>query len=118
LAIKNGNFSITNSNKDSVLRFDKESGNLSITGEVHATSGTFTGKINATSGTFTGKINSNSGTIGGFNIESNTIYSDDLILKSANGSEESSIYVKNITLGIGALIEKYLKIGNLSLLNP
>lgn len=118
LAIKNGNFSITNSNKDSVLRFDKESGNLSITGEVHATSGTFTGEIHATSGTFTGKINSNSGTIGGFNIESNTIYSDDLILKSANGSEESSIYVKNITLGIGALIEKYLKIGNLSLLNP
>lgn len=118
LAITNGNFLITNSNNEAVLNFNKDDGTLAITGQINATSGWFSGELRAATGSFSGSITATTGTIGGFNIGANTIYSDDLILSSATPATESSIYVKNITLGTGAIIDKYLKIGNLSLLNP
>ena len=118
LAITNGNFLITNSNNEAVLNFNKDDGTLAVTGQINATSGYFSGELRAATGTFSGEITATTGTIGGFNIGANTIYSDDLILSSATPATESSIYVKNITLGTGAIIDKYLKIGNLSLLNP
>ena len=118
LAITNGNFLITNSNNEAVLNFNKDDGTLAVTGQINATSGYFSGELRAATGTFLGEITATTGMIGGFNIGANTIYSDDLILSSATPVTESSIYVKNITLGTGAIIDKYLKIGNLSLLNP
>lgn len=118
LAINNGNLSITNSNNDTVFNFNKSDGTLSITGIITATSGIFSGELRAATGTFSGEIIATTGTIGGFNILENSIESVDLILNSTTSNNESSIYVKNITLGVGALIEKYLKIGNFSLLNP
>ena len=118
LAITNGNFLITNSNNEAVLNFNKDDGTLAVTGQINATSGIFSGELRAATGTFLGEITAMTGTIGGFNILENSIESADLILNSTTSNNESSIYVKNITLGVGALIEKYLKIGNFSLLNP
>ena len=48
------------------------SGNVSITGTVNATSGSFNGTVNATSGSFTGSINSANANITGGTININT----------------------------------------------
>jgi hypothetical protein len=47
---------------------DKNTGGLSITGEINATSGYFAGDISAATGTFTGSINATTGEIGGFKV--------------------------------------------------
>lgn len=69
LAITNGNFSITNSNNETVFNFNKSDGILSLTGAIIATSGKFHGTIEAEDGYF------NRGTIGGFNITESSIES-------------------------------------------
>lgn len=118
LSILNGNFSITNSNNETVLNFDKNTGSLNITGIVNATDGVFHGRIEATDGYFNGSVNAKTGTIGGFDITEHTIQSQDLILGSSYENNESFITVKNINIGSGANIQDYLKIGNLTLINP
>lgn len=118
LSILNGNFSITNSNNEAVLNFDKNTGSLNITGIVNATDGVFHGRIEATDGYFNGSLNAKTGTIGGFDITEHTIQSQDLILGSSYENNESFITVKNINIGSGANIQDYLKIGNLTLINP
>ena len=47
---------------------DKNTGGLSITGEVNAISGYFAGELRAATGTFTGSINATTGEIGGFRV--------------------------------------------------
>ena len=147
LTLQNGAFKIvkttTAENGSSTitpLLYADELGNLVLKGTVYAESGSFKGHIEATSGTFSGELNAATGTfegelkgasgsfsgdisaatgtIGGFRIESNRLVSTDnefpnIILNGENGS----IYANNITLGEGAVIEKYLKIGEQVYLN-
>jgi hypothetical protein len=47
--------------------------NAYVRGEVHATSGVFTGEVHASSGDFTGSVYASNGKIGGFNIGTNSI---------------------------------------------
>lgn len=82
--------------------FDK--GNLYVKGIVEATNGKFHGEIEATDASFEG------GTIGGFNISQD-------YLSTTNGNitldgTSGEIYAKNITLGTGAQVERYIKVGN------
>ena len=90
-----------------------------FSGELNAATGTFDGELRGASGTFKGNISAATGTIGGFRIESNRLVSTDddefpnIILNGENGD----IYANNITLGEGAVIEKYLKIGDQVYLN-
>ena len=84
----------------------------SFAGELRAASGTFTGTLEAASGTFAGDISAASGTIGGFSIENGRLVSTNdgnpnIILDGANGNIEAN----NITLGTGATIKEYIKIG-------
>lgn len=67
--------------KDSRKFYINPSGNLYLTGTVHATDGSFTGTINATDGSFTGTINANDGLIGGFRINENALYSTEGSIK-------------------------------------
>lgn len=48
-------------------------GNVTVSGIINASSGTFNGTVNASSGTFNGSIYSSSGTIGGWTINSNKL---------------------------------------------
>ena len=61
------------------LGFDSN-GNLSISGNVNATSGTFKGTVYASAGEFTGKITANSGSIGGFSISGNNLVGNGVTL--------------------------------------
>lgn len=147
LTLQNGAFKIVKtttaengSSSTTSLFYTDELGNLVLKGTVYAENGSFKGHIEATSGTFSGELNAATGTfegelkgasgsfsgdisaatgtIGGFRIESNRLVSTDnefpnIILNGENGS----IYANNITLGEGAVIEKYLKIGEQVYLN-
>ena len=116
LIITNGGFKIytqNQGNEEPVFYIDPYTHQLVMVGN-----GTFTGTIYAQDGSFNGEITAASGNIGGFNIEEFKLSTAGLILESAHDQTESSIYAQNITLGTGAQIEKYLNIGNLSLLNP
>ena len=101
-------------------------GDVLVRGTIYATSGEFTGKVTATSGEFNGAIKAQSGEIGGFKIGSKTLKSSAIYLNEKNeeipcielNGEEGSIYAKNITLGDGATIENYIKLGEAKLLNP
>lgn len=88
-----------------------------FSGELNAATGTFNGELRGASGSFSGDISAATGTIGGFRIESNRLVStngeltgelSNIVLDGENGS----IYANNITLGIGATIEDYIKIGD------
>jgi len=78
--------------------------NLTISGTVNATSGSFTGTVNATSGTFTGDINTTNiiatgGTIGGWNIGTDKLISatSGSILEMSKGLSRISIKNNNDT---------------------
>ena len=117
--IRNTVLDIENSQGDSVFHADT-SGNLSVKGTIHATDGVFNGTVHATDGEFTGTIYAGSGTIGGFTIDDNNIYypgpnkSNPLVNSplrlSSNDYGESRIYVQNINIGTGAVIDKYLRL--------
>ncbi len=97
LQLSNGNFEITNSSGKPVLYFDKENQNLSVTGNVNATSGTFSGELVAAYGTFTGEMWAKTGRIGGFRITNDSIVSDSGKLELFS---QSSLEVGKIEQGL------------------
>ena len=137
LIIQNGSFKIEKKEQNEkipLLYLNEETGNLALNGDIYAengyfkgrlegatgtfsgtleaASGTFKGELEAASGTFSGDISAASGTIGGFSIENGRLVSTNdgnpnIILDGANGSIEAN----NITLGVGATIKEYIKIG-------
>ena len=118
LTVKNGGLEIKNNDGVSVLKATSK-GNLVITGEIHATSGTFSGKLESASGDFKGEIIAMSGQIGGFTIENNRLISTDENKSIMLNGVDGSIIANNITLGEGASISDYLKLGeNVKILNP
>ena len=128
LAIKNGYFEIIDNNSNPLFQYipplnEKDNGLLKITG-----SGEFSGTIHATDGDFAGKISATTGDIGGFIITNNGLYSKSGA-KTENGYDTSNsnirllgelgrIYAENISLGIGAEINKYIQLGKAKLWNP
>lgn len=118
LVVKNGGLEIKNNDDVSVLKATSK-GNLVITGEIHATSGTFSGKLESASGTFSGEVIATSGQFGGFSIENNRIISTDENTSIILNGTEGSIVANNISLGEGASITNYIKLGeNVKILNP
>lgn len=89
-------------NRTMVFGLDGTSGNLSITGAIHATSGSFTGEINATSGSFSGTIEAGGGHIGGFKIENSQLISQNGKIQLKGG--EGKIIATDIDLGAGARV--------------
>lgn len=80
---KNGGLRIQNNAGTTVFDADTN-GNLRITGQITATSGSFTGTINASSGSFTGTVNSTSGSIGGWSIGNNSLYNGNMYIHATN----------------------------------
>ena len=105
-------------------------GNGTFTGTITATDGSFTGNINATSGTLgnldvTGLINiGNNLAINGISTEENPnigIYSKDFTANGDKGffiSDSGEIIANQLTLGSGASIKKYIRLGNAWIINP
>ena len=131
---------------EKVLYFDEETGAFSITGNINATSGYFSGELKSPEGTIGGFNITNdklekiyykvqSGVTaedyqdyyvldengeyvpakGSLYDETKEYYQQcSLILSGGSGS----IYADDITLGTGAVIGKYIKLGNAYLYNP
>lgn len=105
-------------------------GNGTFTGSITATDGTFTGTINAIDGILqnldiTGLINiGNNITINGAATEENPnvgIYSNNYSNENNTGfliSDDGSITANQLTLGAGANIQKYIRLGNAWIINP
>ena len=136
LTVQNGSFTIRDAEGNNLLYSDN--GNLALKGNVYAeggyfkgelqgATGTFTGKLSAATGTFAGElsaatgsfsgsISAASGTIGGFKIEATRLTSlktdekgvPNIILDGETGN----IDVENISLGTGAVIKEYIRIGD------
>ena len=127
ITINNGGLTIkkvTNS-EEILLKYDEDNeslyikGNGEFTGNIYATNGIFNGIIYATDGEFNGTITAKTGTIGGFDIGQNSLTSgQNLQLISNDGSGYSKIIVRDIELGEGAIIKKYIKLGNSYIYNP
>lgn len=123
LTINNGNFTIKNANNEELFKYDKTSQSLSVigngtfTGNIYANDGEFTGIVHATDGDFTGQITATSGNIGGFIIQEGRLVSSDGQSIELNGAS-GSIIANNITLGTGAIIDDYLKLGSAYIYNP
>ena len=87
---------------------------------------TLTGTIYATNGSFSGSLYSTDAEIGGFKIDDSKIYvpvknenQDDDFTGSPLYLESSGhIYAKNITIGTGAVIEDFISLGDAKLFNP
>lgn len=113
LTLTNGGLEINNKG-EKVFYFDEETGNLSLVGNIYAEGGYFKGELKAASGSFIGNIEANGGTIGGFTIVNNDennylISADDGIkLDGLNGE----IIANKISIGTGATIADYIKIGD------
>ena len=135
LTVQNGGLRIISKNGiDTLMEYDTDTNALKIvgsgnfTGTIHATDGEFTGKIIATEGEFTGKINATTGDIGGFIIQNGGLYSkggaeteSGYDINSSNIKilgKDGRIEAENITLGIGAKIDKYIELGKAKLWNP
>ena len=128
LIIKNGQFEIKDNDSNPLLQYippleGEDNGLLKIIG-----SGEFSGTIHATNGDFTGKVSATTGDIGGFIIDSNGLYSKGGA-ETENGydisnsniqllGESGRIYAENITLGVGAKIDKCIELGKAKLWNP
>ena len=69
-----------------------------VSGEIHASSGSFTGSVTATSGSFTGTIYASGGTLGNVTIN-NTCSTSGLRVGGTDFSKQSGsiYYVNNIT---------------------
>ena len=107
-----------------VFYFDDVSKNLVLEGDVYAKNGNFSGVVNATSGTFNGEIIATEGTIGGFKIVNNE---EESYLISSNeenniiklDGKNGEIIADKISLGTGATITEYIKLGENSFIrNP
>lgn len=115
LTIQNGGIRVLNKNGEAVINADSSTGNLVITGTVHANDGYFKGRIEAEEGFFkgdidaTGSIQATGGSIGGFEIQEGRLISSNKNIE-LNGAD-GSIYAKEIMLGTGAQIEEYIKLG-------
>lgn len=136
LTVQNGSFTIRDIEGNNLLYSDN--GNLALKGNIYAdggyfkgelqaatgsfagsltaATGTFAGELQAATGSFSGNISAAGGTIGGFKIEATRLTS----LKTDNkgvpniilDGESGNIEVENITLGTGAVIKEYIKIGD------
>ena len=113
LTLTNGGLEINNKG-EKVFYFDEETGNLSLIGNMYAEDGYFKGELKAASGSFVGDIEANGGIIGGFTIvnndENNYLISADegIKLDGLNGE----IIADKISIGTGATIADYIKIGD------
>ena len=105
LHIKGGGFDISNNAGTKVLSSDTN-GNLSITGAINATSGSFKGTISAS--TITGSTISG-GTIKGASISGNTISGNTISGGTISGA---SISGGSITSGTNINVSTDLKVGN------
>lgn len=121
LLIQNGGFKIQNNAGRDVFWADGD-GDLTLAGTINADSGYFKGELKGASGDFTGKIKANEGEIGGFTIKDNQLRS--LAVDEQSNSMivldggQGSIYAKNISLGEGANITNYIRLGDAWLYNP
>lgn len=136
LTVQNGSFTIRDIEGNNLLYSDN--GNLALKGNIYAdggyfkgelqaatgsfagsltaATGTFAGELQAATGSFSGNISAAGGTIGGFKIEATRLTS----LKTDNkgvpniilDGESGNIEVENISLGTGAVIKEYIKIGD------
>lgn len=138
LTINNGSLVVNDENENKVFYFDDETGNLVISGEIHAYAGSFTGTVNATDGTFTGTINAESGSLKDLSIDgllsiNNNLFIDGRdetdvkgiyssnYLQGVSGfylSSNGNIYANSIILGASASIEDFIRLGNAYILNP
>ena len=103
-------------------KYYEQDSELVIVGRLSAATGSFSGDISAATGTFTGGIHATQGTIGGFNIDSDRLFStavneEGLPLLELNG-KEGKIIANVISLGIGAEIVDYIQLGNAKIQNP
>lgn len=136
LTVQNGSFTIRDSEGNNLLYSDN--GNLALKGNIYAdggyfkgelqaatgsfagsltaATGTFAGELQAATGSFSGNISAAGGTIGGFKIEATRLTSlktdDKGVPNIILDGESGNIEVENITLGTGAVIKEYIKIGD------
>lgn len=136
LTVQNGSFTIRDIEGNNLLYSDN--GNLALKGNIYAdggyfkgelqaatgsfagsltaATGTFTGELQAATGSFSGNISAAGGTIGGFKIETTRLTSLKTDSKGVPNiildGESGNIEVENITLGTGAVIKEYIKIGD------
>lgn len=136
LTVQNGSFTIRDTEGNNLLYSDN--GNLALKGTVYAESGyfkgelqgatgiftgklsaatgTFAGELSAATGSFSGDISAASGTIGGFKIEATRLTSlktdDKGVPNIILDGESGNVDVENISLGTGAVIKEYIKIGD------
>lgn len=129
LTIQNGGFQILNKNGEQVLWSSADTGNLTVTGTINANNGYFAGELRSKSGFFEGTITAKNGKIGGFNILEDKLTSEKTYIKVVDGQEiylpnitldgtTGQIIAHDITLGAGATIEDYIKIGDAFIYNP
>lgn len=116
LTIRNGGISIYDDEDNIIFDYNSTKKALNIKG-----TGSFSGAIYAESGSFTGEVNASkltvqSGTIGGFTITESGLYSPDQSIKLLG---KGLIEADNIKLGTGAIIKRYLQLGdNAFIWNP
>ena len=136
LTVQNGSFTIRDAEGNKLLYSDN--GNLALkgiiyaeggyfkgelqgatgtfTGKLSAATGTFAGELSAATGSFSGDISAASGIIGGFKIETTRLTSlktnDKGVPNIILDGESGNIDVENISLGTGAIIKEYIKIGD------
>lgn len=122
-----GNTIITN--EEQVFYVDDTTGDLVLKGTVYANDGSFTGQIDATSGSLgnlnvNGLLNINDKLfINGDLFDDNPvgIYSSEYTSDGDSGfyiSTDGQIYANQLTLGAGATIKKYIRLGNGWIINP
>lgn len=105
-------------------------GNGTFTGTINASDGNFTGTVNATEGTLqnldiTGLINiGNNLVINGVSTEENPelgIYTKDYTVNGDTGffiGNNGNIIANQLTIGAGANIQKYIRLGKVWIINP
>jgi len=130
LTIQNGGLRIIGMDGTTTLmEYDPTGNALRIVGN-----GEFTGTVHATEGLFTGDVSANTlkargGDIGGFIIQDNGLYSKSGADETETGYDTDGSFIKllgengridaeNINLGVGAHINKYIKLGSAFLWNP
>ena len=135
LTVQNGGLRIISKDgTKTLMEYDPNNNALKIvgsgdfTGTVYATNGEFRGTVYADNGEFKGTIKATTGNIGGFIIDSEGLYSiggaeTENGYNTSNSNirllgESGQIYAENITLGVGAKIDKYIELGKARLWNP
>lgn len=128
LTIQNGGLKILDLEGNEIL--SSTNGNLVVTGTVNANNGYFAGELRSESGFFRGEITARSGDIGGFIISEEKLASKKTYVSSIENGEEifspnivlngttGEIFAQDITLGTGAIINDYIKLGEAYIYNP